>query len=172
VTPPFAIEPLGPGHDRSGFDCGVHVLNHYFQRQAGQDQRRRVSACFVATHLETGRVAAFYTLAAGSIPLDAIPAELSRRLPRYPVVPVALLGRLAVDRGFQGRRLGGALLWDALMRAGRSEVAVFALVVDAKDDAAAGFYRHHGFSRLERSGRRLVRPLGPLRQGPVGGSEC
>jgi ribosomal protein S18 acetylase RimI-like enzyme len=78
--------------------------------------------------------------------LNDMPQDIVERLPRYPAVPVARLGRLAVDQADQGRRLGSAMLWDAITRAARSEVAVFALAVDAKDERAAAFYRHHGFA--------------------------
>ena len=78
------------------------------------------------------------------------------------MVPVARLGRLAVDREWQGQRLGGALLWDAVVRAQRSEVAVFALAVDAKDDAAEAFYRHHGFTAFGSLSRQLILPLASI----------
>ena len=81
---------------------------------------------------------------------------MSKRLPRYPSVPVARVGRLAVDQAFHGQKLGGALLADAAVRAARSEVAVFALVVDAKDDTAVAFYRHHGFEGFGSKDRQLI----------------
>src|ERR1035441_2140845 len=115
------------------------------REQAGQDVRRRVTACFVAREMVTDRIAGFYTLAAGGILLAQMPVRLAKRLPRYPAVPVARLGRLAVAGAFHGRKLGGALLWDAVERAARSEVAVYALVVDVKDQQAESFYLYHGF---------------------------
>jgi predicted N-acetyltransferase YhbS len=118
-----------------------------------------VTACFVAREISSGRIAGYYTLAAGGILLRDLPAELAKRLPRYPTVPVARLGRLAVALGFQGRGLGGALLWDALARAARSEVAVYSLVVDAKDQEAERFYRHHGFVLLADRPQTLFLPL-------------
>ena len=145
MTAPFRVEVLGPGHARDGFTCGVAALDHYLARQASQDVRRRVSACYVAVEIASGKVAGYYTLAAAGVPLTGLPEELARGLPRYPSVPVARVGRLAVERSFHGQKLGGALLADAAVRAMRSEVAVFALVVDAKDEAAVAFYRHHGF---------------------------
>lgn len=155
----FGVEPLGPEHDRRGFQCGVEALDRYFREHVGQDVRRRISACFVARELASGRIAGYYTLAAASVALAELPAELAKRLPRYPAVPVARLGRLAVAIEFQGRRLGGALLWDAIERAARSEVSVYAIVVDAKDDQAEQFYRHHGFVPLGNQARALVLPL-------------
>jgi GNAT superfamily N-acetyltransferase len=159
VTAPFLIEPLGPGHDRASFASGVEALDRYLQKQATQDVRRRVTACYVAVEAPGGRIAGYYTLAAGGIPLTDLPEPLAKRLPRYPSVPVARLGRLAVDQVYRGRKLGSALLWDAGMRALRSEIAAFALVVDAKDEQAEAFYRHHGFVAFGGQARQLVLPL-------------
>lgn len=121
--------------------------------------RRRVTACYLALDTATSRIAGYYTLAAGSVLLGDLPASLIKRLPRYPSVPVARLGRLAVAVDHQGRQLGGALLWDALTRAVRSEVAVVALIVDAKDDAAAAFYLHHGFTDFGSAPGQMILPL-------------
>lgn len=159
MTGPFLIEPLAPGEDRTEFACGVEALDRYFRQQVGQDVRRRVTACFVAREIATNRIAGFYTLAAGGILLTAVPARLAKRLPRYPTVPVARLGRLAVALAYQGLKLGGALLWDAVERAGRSEVAVYALVVDAKDEQARSFYLRHGFIPFGDRPRTLILPL-------------
>ncbi len=78
---------------------------------------------------------------------------------RYPTVPAVRMGRLAVDQAFQGQGLGGALLADALYRAARSEIAAYALMVDAKDEPAAAFYQHHGFITLPDSPLALFLPL-------------
>ena len=159
MTGSFLVEPLAPSHDRTEFTCGVEALDRYFLRQAGQDVRRRATTCFVAREIATGRVAGYYTLAAGAILLAEMPAPLARRLPRYPSVPVARLGRLAVALAYRGLKLGGALLWDAVERAARSEVAVYALVVDAKDEQAENFYRHHGFVAFGGTPAKLILPL-------------
>lgn len=113
----------------------------------------------MAREIATDRIAGFYTLAAGGIPLAEMPASLAKRLPRHPPVPVARLGRLAVALAYHGRKLGGALLWDAVERASRSEVAVYALVVDAKDEQAENFYRHHGFVAFGSTPGKLILPL-------------
>jgi ribosomal protein S18 acetylase RimI-like enzyme len=155
----FVVELLGPGHDRERFGCRVEPLDRYFRTQATQDVRRRATVCYVAVEASVGKVAGYYTLAASGIPLAEMPAALAKRLPRYPMVPVARLGRLAVDQHYRGRKLGAALLWDAVQRSLRSEIAVFALVVDAKDDQAEAFYRHHGFMPFGSRTRYLVLPL-------------
>jgi predicted N-acetyltransferase YhbS len=153
----YRIELLD-GHDRRKFDSGSSELDAYLRERASQDQRRRVASCFVLVD-DSGEVAGFYTIAASSVVLDGLGADWARRLPRYPSVPVVLLGRLAVSLAHRGRRLGGALVADALMRASRSEVMAHALVVDAKDEQAAAFYRHLGFEPLADDARRLIRRL-------------
>jgi predicted GNAT family N-acyltransferase len=137
----------------------VDALDRYLLEQAGQDVRRRATACFVAREIAAHRVAGFYTLAASGVLLAQMPVRLAKRLPRYPTVPVARLGRLAVALAYHGRKLGGALLWDAIERASRSEVAVYALVVDAKDEQAETFYLHHGFVAFGGKSRALILPL-------------
>jgi ribosomal protein S18 acetylase RimI-like enzyme len=159
VTTPFLIEPLAAEHDRAGFSSGVEALDRYFREQVTQDVKRRATACYVAVEASTARIAGYYTLAAAGVALADLPEKLAKRLPRYPSVPVARLGRLAVDLAYRGQKLGAALLWDALTRASRSEIAVFALIVDAKDDRAEAFYRHHGFLPIGSLARQLILPL-------------
>lgn len=148
MSSPFRVEALDGQAARDGFDCGTEALDRYFQVQIAQDVRRRIASAFVAVESASGIVAGFYTLAASSIPLIGLPLDIARKLPRYPIVPAVRLGRLAIDRRFQGAGLGGALLADALVRCVRSEIAAYAMVVDAKDLAAVAFYRHHGFIEL------------------------
>lgn len=159
MTAPFRLEPLDARHDRKAFECGEEALDRYFQRQVTQDIRRRITSGFVAVESATDRVAAFYTLASASIPLSDLPPDLVERLPRYPVVPAVRIGRLAVDRRFHGRGLGGALLADAVRRTLQAPLAAFALLVDAKNDQAAAFYQHHGFRILASQPRILFLPL-------------
>ncbi|MEW6737721.1 MAG: GNAT family N-acetyltransferase [Acidobacteriota bacterium] len=159
MTAPFIIEVLGSHHDRKGFVSGSEALDRYFREQVTQDMRRHITACYVAVEASTAKIAGYYTLAAAGVSLVDLPEEISKRLPRYPTMPVARLGRLAVDQAYCGHKLGAALLWDAALRALRSEVAVFALIVDAKDDQAETFYRHHGFVSFGSLPRQLVIPL-------------
>lgn len=153
----YRIEPLAK-HNRKVFVCGSAPLERYFREQVTQDVKRRLAFCFVAVAADN-TLAGFYTLAATSIALDRLPADRAKHLPRYPVVPAILLGRLAVATAHQGRRLGGALVADALMRATRTEIVGHLMVVDAKDDHAAAFYEHLGFERLADDQQRLVRRL-------------
>ena len=153
----YRIELLGK-QDRKTFTSGSPELDAYLQTRASQDMRRRVASCFVAVD-RSGAVAGFYTLAATSLLLDLLSADHAKRLPRYPAVPAILLGRLAIDAAHQGKRLGSALVADALMRASRCEVMAYAMVVDAKDEAAARFYEYLGFERLGEDRRRLIRAI-------------
>ena len=162
-TPAFSVSLLSVGQDRSQFQCGAKALDHYFQHQVGQDVRRRITSCFVATSTAHGQLAGFYTLASSSIPLNDLPPALLKKLPRYPQVPVVRMGRLAIDLAFKGQGLGAALLADALMRCCKAEIAAFALVVDAKDDTAAAFYAHHGFLVLPEQPLTLFLPLATAR---------
>lgn len=134
----------GDAHARDAFDSGVEPLDRYLREQTTQDLRRRVSSCFVA--LDGERIAGYYTLASASIALGDLPQPVAQRLPRYPTIPAVRIGRLAVDRADRGRGLGAALLADALERVLRADIAAWALLVDAKDDAAVAFYQHHGFA--------------------------
>jgi GNAT superfamily N-acetyltransferase len=155
----YILEPLAPSHDRSGFRSGVEPLDRYFSTQVTQDIRRRVSTCFVAVERASSTIAGFYTIAASSVPLMDIAVGTAKKLPRYPLVPAARVGRLAVAEGHRGKRLGAALLADAIDRALRSEIAVFAIVVDAKDDNAAAFYEHYGFIPFASEPMSLYLPL-------------
>lgn len=156
--PPFRLALLDAAHERTGFDSGSPALDRYFREQVSQDMRRRVATCFVALTDEQ-RVAAYYTLASASVPLTELPADVAKKLPRYRAVPVVRMGRLAVDQAFKGQGLGGAMLADALMRVMRAEIAAFALLVDAKDEPAVRFYRHHGFIALPESPLTLFLPM-------------
>lgn len=162
MTPaPFRILPLD-GRERGGFACSSEPLTRYFHQQVTQDARRRIAACYIAVHPATDRIAGFYTLSAADVPVTDLPVELAKRLPRYPTLPAARLGRLAVDRHFTGQKLGAALLADAILRAAASEVAVFAMIVDAKDAQAEAFYRHHGFASYGSAPGRLMAALSAL----------
>ena len=160
----FVIEPLG-AHDRSGFSCGATPLDRYLREQASQDERRLVASCFLAVETATNRIAGYYTLAATSVLADDLPTDVLKRLPRYPVLPAALVGRLAIDQRFQRKGLGGVLLADAALRVLKGDVKAFALIVEAKDENAVAFYRLQGFHPFASRPRSLFLPLSTARKG-------
>jgi GNAT superfamily N-acetyltransferase len=124
-----------------------------------QDIKRRIVACFVVVDIASQDVVGFYTLTATSVALDALAPEITKKLPRYPLVPAALLGRLAAAASSRGKGLGAALLADAFLRVARVEMGVFAMLVDAKDEAVQRFYERYGFTLLAAEQRRLVLPI-------------
>ena len=156
----FTFEHLDRHHDRSAFDCGEPALNDFLRRHARQNQERNISRTFVATRPDDFRVLGFHTLASGSIAFERLPEEVRRHLPRYPV-PVAHLGRLAVDRSVRGEGLGELLLHDAFKRiAEAGEVlGVFAVEVLAKTEKARDFYQRYGFKPLTGNPMNLYLPF-------------
>ena len=159
----YVIEPLG-AQDRFAFSCGSEALDRYFRERASQDVKRLMASCFVAIAESNGEIAGYYTLAATSIPVTDLSSELSRRLPRYPTLPAALVGRLAVDRRFHRKGLGGVLIADAAMRVLKGDVKAFALIVEAKDETALAFYRTLGFRPFISRRLSLFLPLETMRK--------
>lgn len=165
ADPGLRFELLAAQHDREGFSCGIVILDTYLRKQARQDAKKGVAVPFVLT--PDGRtIAGYYTLSQFSVELGAVPETLARKLPKYPHVPATLIGRLAVSSAFRGRGLGEMLLMDALHRAlGASrEVASAAIIVDAKNEQARGFYLKYGFLELQGIPDRLFLPMNTVEQ--------
>jgi predicted GNAT family N-acyltransferase len=152
-------------HNRRAFSCGNTALDTYLQRQAAQDMERHAAVVYVAL-IEDSCIAGYYTLSQFGVDVGELPASLSKRLPRYPIVPATLLGRLAVASAFQGQRLGEALLFDALRRAldQSAHIASACVVVDAKDAKSAAFYVQYGFVRILDTNHRLFLPIDTIRR--------
>ena len=123
-----------------------------------------MAAPFVLLLPPYATIAGYYTLSSASVRLADLPAQTTRKLPRYPLVPATLLGRLAVDHRYRGKGYGRFQLADALHRAARSEIAAFAVIVDAKDDGARCFYERESFLPLPEQPLRLFRPMVDIRQ--------
>lgn len=159
------VHPLSRNHDRDTFDCGSEALNLFLRATARQHQDRGISRTFVLVEPESAapnRVIGFFTLSACEGIASDLPPSLARRLPRN--LPAVRLGRLAVDRQFQRRGFGGALLVEAIRRvaATATQIGIAGLFVDAKDDQAAAFYRKFGFVPLPSNPNRLFLPLSTL----------
>jgi GNAT superfamily N-acetyltransferase len=153
-----AIEPLGK-HDRAAFSCGVPALDDWFRSRAGQDEKRNIARVFVAVDDQLG-VVGFYSLSAFTLVISDLPREHAKRLPRYDRIPAALIGRLARDERVRGMGVGELLIADAvrkILEASRS-LAVFAIVVDAKEERSAAFYRDFGFFPFPSRPLRLFLP--------------
>ncbi len=132
----WVIVPLHKQHNRTHFDCGEPELNTYLQKFARQNDENYLGKTFVATALEQPEeITGFYSLSAGSIEFNTLPASFHKKLPRYPI-PVVRLTRLAVDKRVQRRGLGENLLMDAVARFVRlsKEMGIFGLIVNAKHE--------------------------------------
>lgn len=141
--------PLTGSHDRQGFDCGRPELNDWLRQVARQHQDKGLSRTFVATLEEVpASICGYYALTLAELENRNLPEAWRKKLPRR--IPGVKLGRLAVDKKFQGKGLGELLLIDALTRAQRiyQEAGGIGLFVDAIDEQAAGYYKRFGFEAM------------------------
>jgi GNAT superfamily N-acetyltransferase len=164
-TPEYRFEPLGRQHDRAAFSCGDEALDRYLRHNARQHMAKNVAQVFVLVHPPTNQLAGFYTLSAFSVRATELPEAVARQLPRYPMIPATMLGRLAVDQQYRAQGIGGVLLLNALRRAREASrsVASVAVIVDAKNDQARSFYEHYDFQRFISNAYRLFLPMGAIR---------
>ena len=146
---------LNSSHKKNLFTCEEPSLESYLKKQAGQDVKRQVAACFVLEG-EAGAIKGYYTLSADSVDRTLIPENLQKKLP-YKNLPVTLLGRLARETGYKGKGIGELLLADALRRAyqASSSIGAWAVVTDPINEKARAFYEGFGFVSLE-SGRMFI----------------
>jgi GNAT superfamily N-acetyltransferase len=135
-------------------------LDDWFHRRAGQDEKRDVARIFVAIDDQLG-VVGFYSLSAYTLSIDDLPAGQAKRLPRYDLIPAALIGRLARDSRVRGYGVGDLLLADAVRRivSAAGTLAVYAIIVEAKDEPAAAFYSSFGFTPFPNRPLRLFMPM-------------
>ena len=154
----YTIEILGKHHKKNDFTCGEESLDHYLKKQAGQEKRKQVSVTYVLSpEHNREEVAGYYTLSNYYLKVAELPEDQAKGLPRYPELGATLIGRLAVSNQFQGEKLGKVLLIDALKRSCElsSQSGSVAVVVDALNDKANAFYRHHGFIEFPTAENRL-----------------
>ena len=155
------IEQLSSRHYRNSFDCGVQELNTYLQKYSGQHERKGMGRTYVAVEEGEVRVLGYYTISSSAVAFDTVPDNL----PHHPV-PVALIGRLAVDTTARGRGLGETLLIHALQSAHRASdiVGIYAVVVDALDEQTKRFYQKYGFYELSDDHLHLYIPMKAVKQ--------
>ena len=131
-------------HRIDGFACGTASLDDWLKRRARANQISGASRTYVVA--EAGRVGGYYCLASGALALNDAPGGLKRNMPDP--IPMAVLGRLAIDQSWQGRGLGAALLRDAVERtqAASAILGIRGLLVHALSEEAKAFYEYHGFA--------------------------
>jgi GNAT superfamily N-acetyltransferase len=139
-------EPIADAHDLVGFDSGEASLDDWLRRRALRNEASGGSRTYVVCADPGNRVVGYYCLAAGAVAHVDAPGRVRRNMPDP--IPVIVLGRLAVDRSFQGRGLGRSMLRDAILRtlqvagiAGIRAILVHAISVEARQ-----FYERSGFS--------------------------
>lgn len=150
----FATVPIIARHVKAGFRCGSAPLDEFFAKHALPNDRRGIGKTFVLERpegqQELPEVVGFYTLSMAVIAYGELPTPKRKALPKYPM-PVALVGRLAIDDRARGRGYGERLLVDALRRilSAADQLGCFGVVVDAKDANARSFYSKYDFQPIE-----------------------
>lgn len=153
------IELLDKKHLRDNFDCGNTLLNNYIKYQANQDIKRKLSVCYVISDNTDSNIKGYYTLSNNSIYLDSLPENISKKFPKsYNNIPTTLLGRIGVDKKYQGQGYGKILLIDALKRSYdiSHKIGSYAVVVDPIDESASDFYKSYEFIELPTSKKMFI----------------
>ncbi len=139
---------LTQAYDTASFDCGEPVLDDWLRNRAWPNLQVAASRTYVICPAASGRIVGYFALSMGQILAQDVKGSMRRNMPRQ--IPAVTLGRLAIDRAWQGKGLGGALLADMMRRSLRAgaEVSARLIIVHAISPAAEAFYLHHGFTRL------------------------
>lgn len=162
----FCIELLAAHHDRAAFSCGNEQLDRYLHVSATQDKKRNIAIPYVIYHKDRRKIIGYYTLSMSGINLEQLPAEIIKKLPKYPIVGVTLIGRLAVDLDYKGFGWGKLIVMDAFQRSLNISKATgsFAVVVDAIDDDAVRFYQRFDFKIFPGCADKLFRTMTSIGQ--------
>ncbi len=152
-------------HDVDDFACGTDALDVYLKEKASQEVKKKVAAVYIITEKAVKRSIGYYTLSSCSIALTNLPETVTRKLPKYNALPAVLIGRLAVDKKFQGKRIGEYLLLDALSRSYllSRQIGSFAVIVDAKNEKSKSFYERYGFLQSVKHPLKLYLPMGTIK---------
>jgi len=160
----YVTVPLALSHIKENFACGKTLLDSYLHKQAKQDVKRRLSACFVLP--DGNEIKGYYTLSTASVERKVLPQDVIKKLPpSYNDLPATLLGRLAIGKNYQGQGLGEIILVDALKRSYFVSLGVgsMAVIVDPLDEEAVKFYKKYNFISLPDSGKMFL-PMATIAQ--------
>ena len=162
----FSIELLASHHNKVAFSCGNEQLDRYLCSTATQDKKRNIAIPYVIYDKDRQTIIGYYTLSMSGINLEQLPAEIIKKLPKYPIVGVTLIGRLAVNLNYQGFGWGKLIVMDAFQRSLNISKATgsFAVVVDAIDDDAIRFYQRFDFKTFPDHPDRLFRTIKSISQ--------
>lgn len=156
------IEILKSNHHKKSFNCAQEDLNNFLKKYASQHQKSGTSKTYVALDNEDN-IFGFYCLSSTSISFELIDEALTKRLPRYPL-PSIVIGRFAVDISMQGKGVGKYLLAHALRQVAKVSqlIGVNFVIIHAKDQKAAKFYQHFGFTALSSNPLTLIYPVSQI----------
>lgn len=162
----FSIELLKKHHDRAAFSCGNQQLDRYLYSTATQDKKRNIAIPYVIVDRKRQKIIGYYTLSMSSINLESLPQNLAKKLPKYPIVGVSLIGRLAVALDYRGYGWGKLLIMDALYKSFQvsKTTGCFAVIVDAIDDEAVKFYQRFEFQSFPDQPYKLFRTMTNIAQ--------
>ena len=162
----WIIEPFDRlRHDRSGFDCGIPILNEWLTTKVSQFEKKDLARTYVLIEAGSNLVKGYYAISNHTVRYESLPTDQAKGLPGIDV-PVVLIGRLAVDRSVQGQKLGEFLLIDALRRAEylAEKIGIRAVEVDAINLATKHFYERYGFLTLFDDPHHRFLPLNIIRK--------
>ena len=162
----WIIEPFDRlRHDRSGFDCGIPILNDWLTTKVSQFEKKDLARTYVLIETGSTLVKGYYALSNHTVIYESLPTDQAKGLPQIDM-PVVLIGRLAVDRSVPGQKLGEFLLIDALRRAEylAGKIGIRAVEVDAINQAAKLFYERYGFLALSDDPHHLFLPMNIIRK--------
>ncbi len=150
----LAPTALAETHDLELFQSGNESLDQWLKRRARANQISGASRTYVAA--DGARVVGYYCLSSGGLDLVEAPGGIRSNMPDP--IPMAILGRLAVDLNWQGKGLGVALLQDAVLRTGEAAaiLGIRGILVHAISDDAKAFYEHYGFQASPKNPMTLV----------------
>jgi GNAT superfamily N-acetyltransferase len=163
---PYIITQLTSCHDKCVFSCGSIFLDNYLKTQAGQDAKKNVSVAYVLVPNGSNQIVGYYTISSIGIDAGELPLKIAKKLPKYPVLPAIILGRLAVDKNYHRKKIGSYLLIDALKRSYSisQQIGITAVIVEAKDQEAVNFYKHFGFVAFPENDFKLFLPMGTIKE--------
>jgi GNAT superfamily N-acetyltransferase len=162
----FCLEALEKHHNREAFSCGNEQLDRYLHDLAIQDKKRNIAIPYIIFDRDRQKIIGYYTLSMSGIDLEYLPQSIAKKLPKYPIVGVTLIGRLAVSLDYQGYGWGKLLIMDALFRSltVSKTTGCFAVIVDAIDDEAVRFYQRFEFQTFSDRPYKLFRTMKNIAQ--------
>jgi len=155
----FELVPISRALSKAPLDCGNPSLNEFLRLYALKNDKLSIGKTFIGL-VDEEYVGGYLTVSTAQITTEDLPEEVRKKLPRYPV-PAFRIGRLAVDKKYQGVGIGYRLLKQALLKAVEvsEEVGLYAVLVDAIDEKAKAFYEKYGFIAFDEKPLKLFLPI-------------